>query len=443
MRIRFWGTRGSIASPGPRTVRHGGHTSCVEVAADDGTCLVLDCGTGAHELALALQRRTPRPPVGHLLIGHTHWDHIQGFPFFASLQEAGVEWRVHAPGDRAASLERTFAGQMSPEHHPVALGELAARMRFHALREGVFGVGGIRVRAQYLHHPALTLGYRLEADGAAVVYASDHEPHAVPLAAPPGGDPVHAEDRRHVRFLAGADLVIHDAQYTLAEYPARRGWGHTPVECAVDYALAAGARRLALHHHDPLRDDAAVDALVAAAHARVAAAGGSLTVFAAAEGLEMHLAAAGGRAPAADVGGMPSALLACASDTGIDDAPLLLVTDETSEARDLAATLRSAGLRLLEARDVARAVAEARRDPPALVLLDLAAAQGALGAACTALRSAVAARRRDLPVLVVAPASPSEAELRAAFAAGASDHLSRPIKRALLLSRVRSWLQRG
>ena len=218
---------------------------------------------------------------------------------------SGTSTPPAAPGSACGA---SWAGRWSYEYFPVDLGQLAAAVRFHDLGEGGFDAGGVRVTACYLNHPALTLGYRLEAGGAVLVYATDHEPHG-PLArpgAPPsrrgraGEAPLHHEDRRHVAFLAGADLVVHDAQYALEEYPAKAGWGHSAAEHAVDLALAAGARRLALFHHDPLRDDAALDRLVEACRRR---AGEGLEVFAAAEGPALELperpgAAARGGAPA-------------------------------------------------------------------------------------------------------------------------------------------------
>jgi phosphoribosyl 1,2-cyclic phosphodiesterase len=170
MRVRFWGTRGSIPKPGPSTVRYGGNTSCVEVRSASGTLVVLDCGTGALALGADLMQRGEGPLRGHLLISHTHWDHIQGLPFFAPLFVPGNEWDIYAPHGFLQSVRETLAGQMQHTYFPVDLAQLGATIRYHNLTEGVFTVGDITVSSRYLNHPALTLGYRLEADGVTVAY---------------------------------------------------------------------------------------------------------------------------------------------------------------------------------------------------------------------------------------------------------------------------------
>lgn len=212
MRVRFWGTRGSLAKAGPSTLRYGGNTSCVEVRSTAGTLVVLDCGTGSHGLGQTLMATGPQPLHGHLLISHPHWDHIQGLPFFAPLFVPGNHWEVYGPQGLGPSLRDTLAGQMQYTYFPITLDQLAATIQYHELVEGTFQLGDIHVRTHYLNHPALTLGYRLEADGVAVVYACDHEPYARQLAL--GRGAIGGNDRRHAAFLAGADLVIHDAQYT-------------------------------------------------------------------------------------------------------------------------------------------------------------------------------------------------------------------------------------
>jgi phosphoribosyl 1,2-cyclic phosphodiesterase len=284
--VRFWGTRGSIPVPGPSTVRFGGNTACVEVRSAAGTLVVIDCGTGARQLGQQLVAEAASgggSADGALLIGHTHWDHIHGLPFFAPLFEAGNEWQLYGPRGLGESLAHTLAGQMQYLYFPVDLEELAASVTYHDLVEGTFEVGDLFIRTQYLNHPVLTLGYRIEADGVTLVYASDHEPHDSALGA--GGDLLASpDDARHVAFLEGADVLIHDTQYLAEEYGGKVGWGHSTLEYVLDAARLSDVGTLVLFHHDPQRSDADVDAMVARAQARASDTGWGGTVIAAAEG---------------------------------------------------------------------------------------------------------------------------------------------------------------
>ena len=182
MRVQFWGTRGSIAKPGPATARYGGNTSCVEVRSERGTLVVIDCGTGGHALAQKLISGDPKHLRGNILISHTHWDHIQGIPFFDPLFVRGNEWEIYGPKGVRESFREALAGQMQYIYFPIGLEQCAAKIRYHDLVEGTFEIEDIRVSARYLNHPALTLGYRLQVDGATLVYACDHEPHGRMLA---------------------------------------------------------------------------------------------------------------------------------------------------------------------------------------------------------------------------------------------------------------------
>src|SRR5438093_470912 len=222
-------------------------------------------GTGARELGLHLVRTVPQPMRLHLFIGHTHWDHIQGFPFFVPAFLPGAELNVYAPVGFQRSLEDAMAGQMEYAYFPVKLRELRSRIHYTELDEGFLRVGDVLVETQYLNHTAPTIAYRLSSGGATVAYMTDHEP----FWSVPGRLWRHPGDERHIAFMRGADLVIHDAQYTEEEYRDKVGWGHSPLEYAVDVALAAGARRLALFHHDPGHDDADVDRLEALARERL------------------------------------------------------------------------------------------------------------------------------------------------------------------------------
>ena len=437
MRARFWGTRGSIAKAGASTLRYGGNTSCVEVRADDGTLIVLDAGSGIHELGLALMH-SGAGARGNLLIGHTHWDHIQGFPFFAPLFSAEACWDVYAPGGRGHQIEASLGALMSPEHHPIELDQLEAQLRFQDLAEGEFMIGGIRVVTQYLHHPALTLGYRLEADGQTLVYATDHEPHSLhPLSGGAGARPLHHEDRRHVRFLEGADLVIHDSQYTLHDFPLRTGWGHAPAERVVDYSIAAGVRRLALFHHDPEHDDATVDAIAARAGEWAGKARYTPEIFAAAEGQSIDLAS---DAPVGDCAAprgsalLPEELRSSSSVLIVEDDPdmqaLVRATLDDPELRVLSASTGEEGLRL------------ARAERPNLVVLDRNLPDGDGLEVCRAVRAGADEQLRDVPILVLTGAAPDEGGLVEAFTAGATDFLLKPIKATLLRARVKGWLLR-
>ena len=228
MQVQFWGTRGSIPKPGPTTIHYGGNTLCHEIRTARGTLVIIDCGTGLHGLGLKLLSGGGRGLAGHILISHTHWDHIQGVPFFAPFFVPGNKWDIYGPKGLNQSLRDTLAGQMQHTYFPITPDEFGASIRYHDLLEGTFEIDDIKVTTQYLNHPALTLGYRLEADGATVVYCCDHEPFSRDVAE--GHREFFGLDQQHADFIEGADLLIHDAQYTAGEYPSKVGWGHSSIE---------------------------------------------------------------------------------------------------------------------------------------------------------------------------------------------------------------------
>lgn len=289
MRIQFWGTRGSIAKPGPTTARYGGNTSCVEIRSDAGTLVVVDCGTGGHSLGVQLMalRKKNAPVSGHMLISHTHWDHIQGIPFFAPMFAPENVWNIYGPKGLSQNLRTTLAGQMDHSYFPIALDQFASTNHYHDLVEGMFSIDNIQITTRYLNHPALTLGYRFEADGASVAYCCDHEPHSSAFAS--GELVITGIDRRYAEFVEGADLVIHDSQYTALEYAAKVGWGHSTAEYAVRVCRDVGVKRLLLTHHDPLRDDAAIDRIVEGVRQRLRDDKVDLEVDAASEGMVVEL----------------------------------------------------------------------------------------------------------------------------------------------------------
>jgi phosphoribosyl 1,2-cyclic phosphodiesterase len=260
MLARFWGTRGSIAAPGPGTTRFGGNTSCVELRTPSGGILVLDCGTGARPLGNRLLAGASGPLSATILLTHTHWDHIQGFPFFAPLFQPDNLFKVYGPEGANLSLRDVLAGQMEHHYFPVELNQLAARITYENLCEGTYEIEGVRVRAQQMNHPSPTLGYRIEADGRSVCYLCDHEPFCEKIwregAAPGNMESIlEAGDHRHAEYMQGADVVIHESQYTPQEYSSKRHWGHSTYAYVVELAALAGVRRLFLTHHDPSHDD--------------------------------------------------------------------------------------------------------------------------------------------------------------------------------------------
>jgi phosphoribosyl 1,2-cyclic phosphodiesterase/CheY-like chemotaxis protein len=437
MLVRFWGTRGSIAKPGLGTLRYGGNTSCVELRSSSGTLVVLDCGTGAHGLGQALVSGGPEPVNGHILIGHTHWDHIQGFPFFAPLFVRGNEWHVYGPRGVGSSLRESLSGQMQSSYFPITLNELGATLHYHDLVEGTLEIGDIHVTTRYLHHPALTLGYRLEADGVTVVYSTDHEPHSTPHVAGTGAPPV-GEDARHAQFLANADLVIHDAQYTAGDLPAKRGWGHSTAEYAVETGVSAGVRRLALFHHDPTRSDEAVDRIVAGARDLVARLGGDTEVFAAAEGqvLELNRKLAVAPLPESreETARMDPALILSRSSV------LMAVTDSKA-ARILGDAVTDDGLRLVRAQDGAAIPTLFRSERFSLVLLQQGMKDCDPLQLCLSLRNETTATDKDVPIVLVrTEENPAEQQREAE--AGITDWLVWPFSDEYARARIRAWVLR-
>ncbi|MGD0580590.1 MAG: MBL fold metallo-hydrolase, partial [Bryobacteraceae bacterium] len=260
-----------------------------------GQRFVFDCGTGARELGNHLMAGEPKPLTATILLSHTHWDHIQGFPFFAPVFEAGNRIAVCAPQGANRTLPEVLAGQMEYTYFPVELSQLGASIEYHDLSEGVHDLGGVRVRTRFLNHPAMTLGYRIEADGATVLYLCDHEPYWERLwrsDAEPGKleSILHEGDRRHAAFMEDADVVVHDAQYTPEEYATKKNWGHSTYFYATQIAAAANVRRLFLTHHDPAHDDDFLDRIEERARELAASLRSPLQVSCAREGHEETIA---------------------------------------------------------------------------------------------------------------------------------------------------------
>jgi phosphoribosyl 1,2-cyclic phosphodiesterase len=272
--VRFWGVRGSLASPGAHTLRTGGNTSCVEVTCA-GEKIIFDLGTGLRPLGDKLMKSGS--VRAHVFLSHYHWDHISGLPFFAPAYDPKSELIIHGATRRGRDVRQILSGQMIDPYFPIDLGALNARLRFVTLNdEGIARIGKqIKVRAVELNHPGGSLGYRLECGNRSVVYATDFE-HGTDA------------DERLVQLARGADLMVFDAQYTPQEYegngvPARRGWGHSTYEVGAVLAQRANVKRLALFHHAPDRDDKGIGRLAQLAKKLHPGA------FAAREGMEVQI----------------------------------------------------------------------------------------------------------------------------------------------------------
>jgi phosphoribosyl 1,2-cyclic phosphodiesterase len=429
MRVRFWGARGSLATPGPTTVRYGGNTSCVEINTPGGALIILDCGTGIRQLGQHLRATKPGPLVGNILISHTHWDHIQGIPFFGPFFAPGNTWDLYAPKGVRKSLRDALEGQMQYSYFPVQLDELGAEIRYHELVEGTFRIADVTIRTRYLNHPALTFGYRLEAEGATIVYSSDHEPHSRHLA--DGTGEIGGEDRRHCDFLSGADLVIHDAQYNAEEYPQKIGWGHSTVEYALAMCRAAGVKRVALTHHDPSRDDDAIDRIIAKARADLQDVASGMEVIAATEGTALSIEGEGQRTDRAETSA--SAI----SDVSALGNPLILLA---VTGGSVAATLLDAAyadqipvIEMHSGDAVLRTIVD---KSPSLILLERK--EGAIDPLelCKKIRALQGAR--EVPIIVVADTE----DFQGGKAAGVTEWLIRPFSSAYARTRIRAWLLR-
>ncbi|HEY2728937.1 MAG TPA: MBL fold metallo-hydrolase [Polyangia bacterium] len=305
MKVKFWGVRGSLPVPGRKTERYGGNTSCVEVRSDSGTRVVVDAGTGIRKLGKELSAEAEGNTEVHLLISHTHWDHIQGLPFFSPLYQKGNRLCVYARKRDDLHLRAVFASQTDDPYFPIPFDEAKADIAFRELSdEDTFEIADVKVACARLNHPYIATAYRLAVDGASVVYVSDTAPFSDILfedqfvAQPPGpGTELSAIDLKKlarmrdgvVRLCEGADLVVYDTMFTPEDYKRIPHFGHSRPSDALRICQEAGARQLALFHHAPERSDAEVDAILAETQAAARRDGIELEIVAAYEGLDVSL----------------------------------------------------------------------------------------------------------------------------------------------------------
>lgn len=265
MKVRFWGVRGSIASPGPSTVRYGGNTTCIEIRTDDNELIIIDAGTGIFPLSQTLLAELP--VTANVLITHSHWDHIQGLPFFIPNFIPGNLLRLHGAFDPVSGkgVEQVMSVQLQYSYFPVREAEMKARIEYVTLApEQSIQIGSAKVTPYLMNHPVIDFGYRIEANGKSVFFTGDHEPPSNIYE--PGEDDYDdyqnfvnekADDIR--RAMRGVDVLIADCSYTEKEYPAKKGWGHGTFNTSIQYAKEAGAKVLFCTHHEPTRSDDALD----------------------------------------------------------------------------------------------------------------------------------------------------------------------------------------
>ena len=259
MQVTLWGTRGSLATPGPATARYGGNTSCVAVRGREGTIIVLDAGTGVRPMAATIDDSVQRVDV---LLTHLHMDHIQGLGFFAPLYRPGVEVNIWGPASVQMTLQARLMRYLSPPLFPVRLRELPCNLKLHEVPCGEVDIGEFRVASALVCHPGPTVGYRIsEGPGKVLTYLPDHEPALGSRAFPS----LPREWTSGAALAAASDLLIHDSQYTTHEYLEHVGWGHSSLRHVLAFGTLAEVRHLVPFHHDPDHSDADLDRLMAEA----------------------------------------------------------------------------------------------------------------------------------------------------------------------------------
>ncbi len=271
-----WGTRGSIASPGPDTVRFGGNTPCLEVRVRDGRRFIFDAGTGIRPLGVSMMDEAEtRDAV--VFFTHFHWDHIQGFHFFLPLYDPEASLRIIGPDQTHADIERLFAKQMVSINFPVPFAALSATMKFANLGGSAWEEDGLCVRAMRVRHPSFTVGHRIEYGGVSLAYIPDNELANDSYRVGTGWR------KRLVDFLGDVDVLVHDAMFTEEEYESKLDWGHSTFSQTVELAHEAGAKRVLFFHHDPRRSDQELTEIVDSHRGQAAARGYGIEIGAAAE----------------------------------------------------------------------------------------------------------------------------------------------------------------
>ena len=295
MKVKFWGVRGSIPSPGQKTIRYGGNTTCIEVRTDSNDLIILDGGTGIFPLAQSLLKELP--VKAHIFNTHSHWDHIQGLPFFIPIFIPGNSIHLYGAFDpiSGAGPERIMSIQMQYSYFPVREAEMQSRIHYETVIPGErLKIGSATVTATLLNHPVVNMGYRIESNGKSVFFTGDHEPHYNIYAPEDDGYAEYqalVEEQRQsiVNAIKGVDILIADSAYTPKEYPAKKGWGHGTFDSCIELALAAGVKKLYCTHHEPTRSDDELEKVFSDALARHAGKAGAPEICLAKEGEEIEV----------------------------------------------------------------------------------------------------------------------------------------------------------
>ncbi len=297
--MKFWGVRGSIPTPGPETVHYGGNTACLEFRGD-GELIILDAGSGMRPLGLSLAREFKGKPMSvTLLITHTHWDHIQGFPFFVPAYMPQNSIRILGYEGAKHGLEETLSGQMESPYFPIGMNQMPGNIVIQELRDLQFNIGKIKITAAYMNHPGICVGYRLTTSAGSIVYIPDNE-NFVRFKAHPGANQADTQskaaieyarkqEQKQIEFIQGADILVIDSQYDTQEYESHVGWGHSCVDDSVTMGIKGRVKKLFLFHHDPTHSDEKVSQMLEHARQLVKAQGADLCVDAARESLEIVL----------------------------------------------------------------------------------------------------------------------------------------------------------
>ena len=293
MKVKFWGVRGSIPSPGPKTVRYGGNTTCIEVRTDNNELIILDGGTGIFPLSQTLLKELPL--TANIFNTHSHWDHIQGLPFFIPIFIPGNKIKLHGSFDPISGegVERIMSVQMQYSYFPVREAEMKSSFEYvNVMPNEPVEVGTATVTPVLLNHPVINLGYRIDCNGKSVFFTGDHEPHTDIYGPDDDGyaefqSLIEAQCQSIVSAIKGVDVLITDSAYTIEEYPAKKGWGHGTFDGSIQLAQAAGAKILCCTHHEPTRSDDALEKVFAEALARHPGVESGLDVRLAREGEEI------------------------------------------------------------------------------------------------------------------------------------------------------------